>query len=188
MNKRKLLGCVLTGALSVGIIGGMGASAFATATQENDKAKQSANDSTDTITQERIQKILDELQALGLTPPGKMDKDAYLATLDAATKAKLEEIAGELKSKKLTSEEALEIRKQRINLPKQEKKTEKFTNIDEETKAKAKEIWEKVIDGTLSKDEAIAELEKLGVPLPDLGVLRDLLNKKEDLGIRPPRS
>ncbi|QED46856.1 hypothetical protein [Cytobacillus dafuensis] len=172
MNKKKLIGYVMTGVLSVGIVGGLGASAFATSTQENDKVKQSTNSLTDTETQERIQKIKDELKALGITLPGQVDKDEYLANLDAATKKKLEAIAGKIKTNKLTSEEALEIRKQRINLPKQEKRAEKFANIDAETRAKAKEVLEKVMAGTMTKDEAKAELEKLGVPLPNLGEIR----------------
>lgn len=196
MNKKKLIGCILTGVLSVGIVGGMGVSAFAAATQENDKVKQSAKDVSDTLTQERIQKIKDELKALKITFPEEVDKDVFLANLDPATKEKLEAIAEQLKRNKLTSGEALEIRKQRINLPKQEKGTEKFTNIDAETRTKAKEILEKVIAGAMTNDEAITQLEKLGIPLPNLEEIRDLLahlagqkltDKTESSKVRPPR-
>ncbi|MGN7403313.1 hypothetical protein ACTHO0_26030 [Cytobacillus praedii] len=179
MNNKKLIGCVLTGVLSMGIVGGMGVSAFATTTHENSKAKQSAEYVTNTLSQEDIQKIRDELKALGLTVPDQVDKNEYLANLDAATKEKLEAIAEKLKTQRLTSEEALELRKQRINLPKQENATDKFINIDAVTRAKAKEILEKVLAGTMTKDVAISELEKLGVPLPNLEELRSLLDHSD---------
>lgn len=172
MNKKKLIGCFLAGVFSVGLIGGVGASGFATTTQENDKVKYPPDYLTDTITQERLQKIKDELHALRITLSDQLDKD--LTNLDAETKEKLEEIAGKLKTKKLTSEEALEIRKLRINHPKQEKRAEKFMDIDAETKARAKEILEKAMTGSLTKDEAISELEKLGISLPNLDTLTHL--------------
>lgn len=179
MNKKKLIGCVLTGVISFGIAGGLGVSAFATTTQENNKAKQSADNVMNAQSQENIQKIRDELKALRLTVPEKADKEEYLANLDAATKEKLEAIARKLKTQKLTSEEALELRKERINLPKQEKAKDKFTNIAAETRAKAKEILEKVMAGTMTKDEAISELKKLGVPPQNLEELRSMLNHSD---------
>jgi hypothetical protein len=179
MNNKKLISCVLTGVLSFGIVGGLGASTFANTALENKKAKQPADYVTNALSQENIQKIRDELKALGPTAPDQVDKEEYLSRLDAATKEKLEAIAEKLKTQKLTSEEALELRKQRINLPKQEKANDNFTNIDAETRAKAKEILDKVMVGTMTKDEAISELGKLGVPLPNLEELRSMLDHSD---------
>ncbi|WP_102272862.1 hypothetical protein [Cytobacillus massiliigabonensis] len=196
MKKKRLIGSVLTGILSVGIVGGMGASTFAMTTQENDNVKQPANDVTDTITQESIQKIKDEIKALKITFPEEVDRDVFLANLDPVIKEKLEAITEELKTNKLTSEEALEIRKQRITLPKQAKGSETFANMNAETRAKAKEILEKAMTGALTNDEAISHLEKLGIPIPNLEEIRDLLTHLTDLDlnnitegskVRPPR-
>lgn len=161
MSKRKkLIGYVMSGVLSVGIVGGMGASALAITSQE---------------TNENTQKIKDELKALGITPPSsEVDKDAFLANLDEATKDKIKAIKGNLKANTLSRDEAMELRKQRINLSKQDKNTDKFANVDVEARAKAKEIGEMLKAGTITKEEAFAILNKLGISLPNIEGLNNL--------------
>ncbi|WP_405099296.1 hypothetical protein [Oceanobacillus sp. FSL H7-0719] len=162
----------MAGVLTVGI-GGTAASIYAMPSQDNDNLRQSAND--DISPQIQIQEIKDMLEAQGITLPGEdMDKDEFLAaSIDAATKKELEEITDHLKAKKLSSDEALELRKQRISLPEKENKTDKFVHIDEKVKTLAKDILEKIWDGTMIVDESVAELTKLGVTLTDQEI-RDL--------------
>lgn len=146
----------MTGVLSIGIVGGMGASAFATTTTNSDKGKQ-----------EKFEKIRDELKALGITFPIQEVSD--LENLDEVTKEKFKEIGAQIKNKKLSSEDALEVRKQRINLSKQDEKAKIFADLDEDTSVKAMEIMDKLKAGAITRDVAITELKKLGVNLPNLG-------------------
>ncbi|HWL13702.1 MAG TPA: hypothetical protein VNQ57_11980, partial [Ureibacillus sp.] len=97
MNKKKLFGYVMTGALSVGLLGGYGAQAFAaTESSANSTAaeEQASNvkASLDSETKEKMQAIMDELKTnlaeLGVDLPTKGDKGGrgdFLADLDDAT-------------------------------------------------------------------------------------------------------
>ena len=156
MYKKKLYSCVMTGILSVGIIGGIGASAFATTAQESNK--------------EELEKIKDELNALGVSPHNQAEKDDYIANLDVDTRRKIEEMIDKLKANKLTLEETKEIRKQRIQIPKQETSDKRFADLDEESKEIVKEILEKMKAGKMTKNEAVEKLKKLNINLPSLEI------------------
>lgn len=164
MFKRKVISYAIVGVLTVGVAG-MGTSIFAMTSQDNDSSEQSAKVIS---SKERIQEIKEELKAQGITLPDEgMDKDEYLANLDADTKKKLEEFAKNLKAEKLSSDEALELRKQRISPSNKEKKTEQFMNVDDEAKTLVKEILEKTWNGDITVDEAVAELAALEINLTD---------------------
>ncbi|TWT28253.1 hypothetical protein [Planomicrobium sp. CPCC 101110] len=75
-----------------------------------------------------------------------------LDNIDEAAKSKIEEIREQVE----TELEALG-----VVLPERGAKVERFANLDEETKAKAEAIFEKVKEGTLSREEAKTELETL---------------------------
>lgn len=169
MYNKKLFSCVMTGILSVGIIGGIGPSAFANTSQESDKEKVSADFSTK---KEKFQKIKDELNALGVSPHSQAEKDDYIANLGADTRRKIEEMIDKIKANKLTSDETKEIRRQRIHIPKQETDDKRFAELDEESKVIVKEMLEKVTAGKMTKDEAIEKLKKLNINLPSLEMLK----------------
>ncbi|MFO1443250.1 hypothetical protein KDN24_08480 [Bacillus sp. Bva_UNVM-123] len=170
MYNKKLISCVMTGILSVGIIGGIGPSAFADTSQESDKEKVSADFSTK---KEKFQKIKDELNALGVSPHSQAEKDDYIENLDADTRRKIEEMIDKIKANKLTSDETKEIRRQRIHIPKQETDDKRFAELDEEAKV-IMEMLEKVTAGKMTKDEAIEKLKKLNINLPSLEMLKPL--------------
>lgn len=170
MFKRKVISYAIVGVLTVGVAG-MGTSIFAMTSQNNDSSERS----TKVISShDRIEEIKDELKAQGITLPDEdMDRDEYLANLDAATKKRLEEFAKDLKAEDLSSEEALELRKQRISSSNKANKTEQLMNVDDEGKTLVKEILEKTWNGDITVDEAVAGLEALEINLTDQQI-RDL--------------
>ncbi len=175
-RKKKFIGYVMSGVFTAGIIGGMGASTLAFTSEDNVEVKKTENVLSTKATQDRFQKIIEELNALGITPPSeKMDREVYLASLDDATKEKIKAIKESLKVNKLTPDEARELRKQRINLPNQDKNAGKFANIDEDTNTKAKEIIQKLLARIITKEEAIASLKALGIPLTELEAMNKSL-------------
>jgi hypothetical protein len=156
MNKKKVMGYVLTGVLSVGIIGGVGTSAFA-ATSDTNAVKQTVQ-SLDSATQEKVQKIKDELKTqmakLGVTLPERGNR---FANLDEATKTKAEAIVKKEKAGTITHEEAKsQLEALGVTLTERGHKGSKqdlLDNLDDETKAKAQDLI----------DNAKTELEELGV-------------------------
>ncbi|MEK4229307.1 hypothetical protein [Solibacillus sp. FSL H8-0538] len=87
--------------------------------------------------------------------------------LDAKTQEKVDDIFTNLKS---------ELAK--LGVTPHNGKDEIFANLDEEAKEKAHEIMHKMKDGTLSHEEAAAELAKLGVELPKHPDKYENLDKK----------
>jgi ribonuclease BN (tRNA processing enzyme) len=171
MKKKKLSGYVMVGALSVGIIGGVGTSAFATTSLETDTVKQTVG-SLDATTQEKVQTIKEELKAqlakLGVTLPERGEKGERFANLDDETKAKAEAIIEKEKAGTITHEEAkAELQELGVTLPERGEKGDRFANLDDETKAKAEAIVEKEKAGTITHEEAKAQLQELGVTLPE---------------------
>ena len=98
MDSKKLFSCVMTGVLSIGIIGGIGPLAFADTTQESNKKELP----TDLLTNmNKIQEMKDELKSLGVSPVSQTEKDHYMANLDADTRKKIEEMIEKIKVNKL---------------------------------------------------------------------------------------
>lgn len=76
--------------------------------------------------------------------------------LDDETKAKVDDILKTLKNDL-----------KEIGVDVHHKHHEMFKNLDDETKEKVKEIFKQVKEGTLSKDEAEAQLSELGISKPE---------------------
>ncbi|WP_139339572.1 hypothetical protein [Bacillus dakarensis] len=173
MMNKKLLGYALTGALSIGIIGGIGTSAFAATSLENSTVNQSEQ-SLDAETQEKVQKIKEELRAqlsnLGVNLPERGEKGKLFANLDEATKEKAEALFEQQKAGTITHEEA-EAQLEELGVTFRERvgKDNPFATLDEATKEKADAIFEQQKAGTITREEAKAQLEELGVTFPERG-------------------
>ncbi|WP_078414958.1 hypothetical protein [Priestia abyssalis] len=186
MNKKKLFGYVMTGALSIGIIGGAGLPAFAATDTTNSAAtseqpvKGRWEQSLDDATKQKVQAIMDQAKAqladLGVEFPTKGDKGSrgdLFANLDDAAKEKAQAIMEKVKDGSLTHEEAqTQLADLGIELPAKGDKGSRadiFANLDDATKEKAQAIMEKVKDGSLTREEAQTQLADLGVELPAKG-------------------
>jgi hypothetical protein len=179
----KVFGYVLTGVLSVGIIGGIGTSAFAAA-KSTTTAKQTVIDKSptqlDEATKAKVQKMIDDLKTdlskLGVTFPERGDhgpkgfKGDFLANLDAATKEKVLAIFEKEKAGTISSEEArTQLAALGVILPERGGhgprggKGDRFANLDEATRTKAQAIMDKIKAGTITHEEAKTQLEALGI-------------------------
>jgi hypothetical protein len=183
MNKKKLFGYVMTGALSVGIIGGLGTSAFAASTT-NTTVKQTMQ-KLDAATQEKVDSIKEELRAqlakIGVTLPEKGGRGDRFANLDDATKAKAEAIVEKQRAGTITNEEAKsQLEALGVTVPVRGFKGDHFANLDDATKTKVEAILDKQKAGTITKEEAHAQLEALGVTLPEHGGKGDRFANLDD--------
>lgn len=176
MKKKKWFGYAMTGILTAGIIGGIGTTAFAAATAETNTVKQTM-ESLDDATKEKMQEIKEQLKTqladLGVTLPERSEKENRFANLDEDTKEKAEAIMEKEKAGTITHEEAkTQLEEMGVTLPERKgkgKMGEIFNNLDDATKAKAEAIFEKEKAGTITHDEAKAQLEELGVNVPKHG-------------------
>jgi len=134
----------------------------------------------DTITKEEAQT---QLQALGIELPemgerqGKGNRHGNpFADLDEETQTQAKAIMDELKDGTLTKEEAqTQLQALGIELPEMGERQGKgnrhgnpFADLDEETQTQAKAIMDELKDGTLTNEEAQAQLEALGIEAPEL--------------------
>jgi len=55
-----------------------------------------------------------------------------------------------------------------------------FSNLDEETRAKAEEIMSAMREGTITREEAVAQLAELGVEMPSMPEMPDTSETSED--------
>lgn len=180
MIKRKVFSYTVAGLLAVGI-GGTGATIFAMNNQQDDTDDQSEEVKAEVSSE--FQQIKDELESQGiLIPDENMDPEEFLKNLDPTTMEKIDEISVSLKAKaeSVSPEEVLELRKQRINLPEKESKN-KFVDIDEETKDLARDLFQQVLNGSLTLDAATAELSKHGISFSEqeISVLQNYLNSED---------
>ncbi|MDQ0244711.1 polyhydroxyalkanoate synthesis regulator phasin [Bacillus fengqiuensis] len=197
MNKKKLFGYVMTGALSIGIIGGAGIPAFAatdntnSTTTSEQTVKGKWEQSLDEATKQKVQAIMDQAKAqlaeLGVEFPTKGDKESrgnLFANLDDATKEKAQAIMEKVKDGSLTREEAqTQLADLGVELPAKGPRGDLFANLDDATKEKAQAIMEKVKGGSLTHEEAQTQLADLGVELPakgDKGPREDLFADLDD--------
>jgi hypothetical protein len=178
MIKKKLFGYIMTGALAVGMVGGVGTSAFAaTSSETNTVTVKQSVESLDAATQEKVQKIKAELKTqlaeLGVNLPERGEKGDRFANVDDATKAKAEAILEKEKAGTITHEEAkTQLKALGVNVPERGGKGQKedlLANLDDATKAKAEAILEKEKAGTITHEEAKAQLKALGVNVPERG-------------------
>lgn len=186
MNKNKLFGYVLSGALTLGVIGGYSSQAYAataeSTTSSNVAVEQARNvkATLDSETKEKMQAILDDLKKdlaeLGVELPSKGEKDGHgnlLADLDDATKAKAQEILDQQAAGTLTKTEAqTQLTELGVELPskgEKEGRGEFLADLDDETKEKAQSIIDEERAGNITQEEAQTQLAELGVELPTKG-------------------
>lgn len=160
MNKRKWLGYVMTGALSVGLVGGASLTAFAATENSSNTVSnvQSEKVQMDAETKEKVQAIMDELKTnltkLGVEVPEKKERSEKFAGLDDATKEKVKAIMQQMKEGTITSEEAkTQLAKLGVELPEKAMRSDLLEGLDDETKEKAQTLIDKAKD----------EVEQLGV-------------------------
>jgi hypothetical protein len=202
MNKKKLVGYVLTGVFSTGMIGGLGTSVFAATTSTTSTTTTATKSTVDTkaktqldaATQAKVQKIKDDLKTqlatLGVTLPERGDKGGkgkFLDNLDEATKSKVQVIFENERAGTITREEAkTQLSALGVTLPEHGGKGGKggkdnfLSNLDEATKAKAQAIFDKEKAGTITHEEAKTQLEALGVSVPTRGDKWTSVNKIDD--------
>ncbi|TSI07387.1 hypothetical protein [Lysinibacillus sp. BW-2-10] len=190
MIKNKLFGYVMTGALSLGVIGGA-AHAFA-ATESNTDAtpavEQAVNvkASLDETTKEKVQAIMDDLKSnlatIGVELPAKGGhgpRGDFLTDLDDATKEKAQAILDQEKDGSITREEAqTQLAALGVEFPSKGNHGSRgdfLADLDDATKEKAQAILDQEKDGTITREEAQAQLATLDVELPSKGNHRDFL-------------
>ncbi|PFJ14728.1 hypothetical protein COI89_14160 [Bacillus cereus] len=147
--KKKTVGYLaIAGALSFGIIGGVGAPAFAaTNTPAAGQSTKTVKKDLDDATKQKVTTIMDDtkkqLEELGVKFPEKGKHKDIFANLDEATKEKVKSIFDQEKSGKLTREQAQEeLTKLGVKLPEKGKHKDMFAGLDDQTKEKAKAILE----------------------------------------------
>ena len=86
----------------------------------------------------------------------KMHRDE-LTNLDANTKKQVDEILGNLKK---------ELVALGVTFPDHKELHKQYEELDDETKAKLKEIKQKVKEGKLTKEEAFEKMKELGITFP----------------------
>ncbi|WP_062353051.1 hypothetical protein [Bacillus kwashiorkori] len=158
-KRRKKL---LIGILSIGIASATGATAIAMNSKESMSKMSLENDYS-------MQEFVN-----------KLDKTDVTSNIDLEKKETLDSITTQAKSLKLTKEESLELRKQRIALPAKEKKTDTFKNIEDNAKEKIREVVQQVIAGTISKEKAINQLQKLNLPPSVLAEVKEAISQLKD--------
>ncbi|MGG3449841.1 hypothetical protein [Domibacillus aminovorans] len=163
MKKNKLVNYVMTGALSLGVLGAAGLPALA-----------ASDTTTGSATQEKVETIMDTLRTkltdLGVDLPEKDRKDDLFAGLDAKTKAKAEAIMEEQRAGTITHDEAEEqLEALGVTLLNHGEKGDLFANLDAKTKAKAEAIMEEQRAGNLTQEEAEEQLAALGIERPEHG-------------------
>lgn len=170
---------LLTGAISLGVIGAAHSPAFAatnSTTAPSDgfqglKVKMHQN--LDDATKEKVQSIMEDAKAklaeLGVTLPEKFEKVDRFANLDDATKEKAQAIMDKVKDGTLSHEDAQkQLSELGVDLPfgRGGMHGSPFANLDDATKEKVQAIMDKVKNGTLSHKDAQKQLSELGVEPP----------------------
>lgn len=157
MNKKFSL-LIASSALSIGVVGSAVAPVF-------------ASDTTDTLTENATE------QSETAVSKDKGERRSPFSQLDDETKDQAKAILDELQDDVITKEEAqsqlealgIELPKMGEHKGKGERHGNQFANLDEETQTQAKAIMDELKDGTLTKEEAQAQLQALGVEAPEMG-------------------
>ncbi|GLC86888.1 hypothetical protein [Lysinibacillus piscis] len=179
-KKSKFLGYAVTGALTLGLLGGFDIPAFAEADTTTAQQAINAKASLDEATKQKAQVIMKQLETnladLGVKLPLKREfgkQREGFAQLDEATKEKVKAIMEQEKAGTITAEEVqAKLAELGVEMPQKGefgKHANPFTNLDEATKEKVKAIMEQEKAGALTADEAQAKLAELGVEFPSKG-------------------
>lgn len=108
------------------------------------------------------------------------------ADLDEETKAKAEEIMIQMREGTITREEAeAQLAELGVELPigggaGGGPGNNMFSNLDEETRAKVEEIMSAMREGTITREEAEAQLAELGVEIQSMPEMPDTSETSED--------
>ncbi|MGG0453890.1 hypothetical protein ABEY82_26370 [Priestia megaterium] len=183
MNKNKIFKYVMTGALSLGVIGGAGVSAFAAtnsttssaATVEQDK---NVKASLDEATKQKAEAIKDKLKTqladLGVKLPEKGDKakhDNMFTGLNDTDQEKAQTIMKQLKTGAITQEKAqTQLADLGVKLPEKGDKAKHdnmFTGLNDTDQEKAQTIMKQLKTGAITQKKAQTQLADLGVKLPE---------------------
>ncbi|WP_409295683.1 hypothetical protein V1498_19795 [Peribacillus sp. SCS-26] len=185
MNKKKLAGLIMTGALTAGIIGGAGVSTFAaTESGSGQDANQAENARASLTSKQKAEadKILSSLKAdlgkLGVGLPEKGKKfgghnGGPFASLSEANKEKAHTIMDQLRDGRITKAAAKEqLQKLGADLPERGKGFGgrgggPFASLSEANKEKARDIMEQLKAGKITEAAAKEKLQKLGADLPE---------------------
>ena len=92
----------------------------------------------------------------------------HQTNLDANTKKQVDEILSNLKN---------ELVALGVTFPDHKELHKQYDDLDEETKAKLKEIKQQVKEGKLTKEEAVEKMKELGITCP---YKKDHMNKRFD--------
>ncbi|PLT32759.1 hypothetical protein CUU64_16530, partial [Bacillus sp. V5-8f] len=110
MKSKKVIGYVLTGALSIGIIGGAGINAIAASNSTNTSTDTKQEQKLDSAKKQKVEAIMADAKAqlakLGVTFPNKGERHDIFGNLDDATKTKAHAIMEKLRAGTLTETEA----------------------------------------------------------------------------------
>ncbi|WP_102349157.1 hypothetical protein [Bacillus sp. Marseille-P3661] len=199
-KKSKLIGYMLTGALSLGV---MGATAYPAFAEENVNEtppaavvkvfKGMALKNLDETAQEKIQAIMDDtktkLADLGIALPTKGLKIDRFANLDETTKEKAQAILELVKDGSLAREDAqAQLSELGIEMPSfwggfghKNNHSDIFANLDDATKEKAQAILELVKDGSLAREDAQTQLSELGIEMPEFKGGIEHRNNRSDI-------
>lgn len=164
MNTAKLMGYLMTGVLSAGVIGGFGISGTAAAAEAVSGASVTSSATTVSSTSTATTSSTGSTASTSVNKqrPAKHSNRPE-STLDAATQAKVKAIKDELRT---------ELSKLGVTLPEHDgkgkgSKEDRFANLDEETKAKAEAILKNAKSGAITREEAKSQLEQLGITIPE---------------------
>ncbi|WP_050180037.1 hypothetical protein [Domibacillus robiginosus] len=177
--KKSVFNVVMTGALSLGVLGAASLPVFA-----------ASNSTLDSSTQAKVETIMDnlrtKLEAIGVDIPEKGD---MFANLDDETKAKAEAIMDKKKAGEITEEEAkTQLEALGVKMPERGARRGgdhlaqdvERANLDESTQAKADKILVQVEDGAITHDEAEEQLTALGITINERGGRGDFLSSLDD--------
>ncbi|WP_409290465.1 hypothetical protein [Peribacillus sp. SCS-37] len=184
MNKKKLAGLIMTGALTAGIIGGAGAAFAAAESGAGQEAKQAENVKASLTSKQKAEanRILSSLKAdlnkLGVDLPEKGKKfrgrdGGPFASMSEANKEKARTIMDQLRDGKITEAAAKE-QLQKLGADLQERGKGfgghgggPFASLSDENKVKARAIMEQLKAGKITETDAKEKLQKLGANLPE---------------------
>lgn len=164
--KKKTINIVMTGALAMGVLSAASLPAFAA-------SNSAMNDETKAKVESVMNNLRTKLQNLGVELP---EKKGLFEGLDSETKIKAEAIWEKKKAGELTEEQAQkQLTALGVTLPERGAKKDHLirdveqANLNEAEQVKAEAILAKAEDGSITHDEAEAQLAALGITIEERG-------------------
>lgn len=177
--KKTVFNVVMTGALSLGVLGAASLPAFA-----------ASSSSVDSSTKEKVETVMEnlrtKLEAIGVNLP---ERGGMFSNLDAATKAKAEAIMKKKEAGEMTEAEAKEqLEALGVKLPERVAgkgaqhlaQDVENADLDEATQAKADNTLAQLEEGTITHDEAEKQLTALGIEMTERGGKSGFLANVDD--------